>query len=124
LWEEQRRGAILDYLPITALEPREAAPKLNNFINRSNKFTLDVNIDNETQIEIPIFYFPNWEVTIDGIKTEVTHDNILGRISVKVLEGQHKIVGNFKNTPIRTVSNLISVISLITFLIICRKKYI
>ncbi|MEK7168650.1 MAG: hypothetical protein AAB778_01430 [Patescibacteria group bacterium] len=113
LWEQQRRGAVLDYLPKTALEPREGASKLDNFNNRSNKFLLNVNVDTETQIEIPVYYFPNWEVTIDGIKKEVTHDNILGRISVKVPIGQHEIVGKFKNTPIRTVANTISLLSLV-----------
>lgn len=122
LWDDQRRGAILDYLPKTALEPREAASKLNNFINRSNKFTLNVNVHYETQIEIPIFYFPNWKVTIDGIKTEVTHDNILGRISVKVPIGQHKIVGNFKNTPLRTFANILSIFSFMGLLIWTKYK--
>jgi len=122
LWDDQRRGAILDYLPKTALEPREAAPKLDNFINRSDKFILDVNLDNETQIEIPVFYFPNWEVTIDGMKTKVTYDNILGRISVKVPTGQHKIVGNFKNTPLRTFANILSIFSLMGLLIWTKYK--
>lgn len=122
LWEQQRKGAILDYLPKTALEPREAAATLNNFNYRSNKFTLDLNINNETQIEIPVYYFPNWEVTIDGTKQKITHDNILGRISVKVPEGQHKIVGKFKNTPIRTVANLISLLSLVIGVTLWKKR--
>ena len=122
LWDDQRRGAILDYLPKTALEPREAALKLDNFINRSDKFTLDVNVSHETQIEIPIYYFPNWEVTIDGITKELTYDNILGRISVIVPIGQHKIVGNFKNTPLRTFANLLSIFSLMGLLIWTKHK--
>lgn len=121
LWDAQTRGALLDYLPKTALEPREAATQLDNFDNRSNKFTLNVNLFSETQIEIPIFYFPNWEVTIDGTRVAVTHDNILGRISVKVPAGQHKIVGQFKNTPIRTVANTISLLSIIVGVILWKK---
>ena len=117
LWEEQRKGAILDYLPITALEPREAAPKLNNFNYRSNKFTLDVNIPYETQIEIPVYYFPNWEVTVNGKVYPLTHDNILGRISVFLPEGSYNVVGRFKNTALRTIANTITLLSVIGFIL-------
>ena len=58
LWEYQRKGAILDYLPKTALEPREGAnTTLSNFQSYSNKFSFEINLDKETQIEIPIFIF-------------------------------------------------------------------
>ena len=122
LWEYQRKGAILDYLPKTALEPREGAnTTLSNFQSYSNKFSFEINLDKETQIEIPIFYFPNWEVTVDGEKYLVSHDNILGRISVLVPEGYHKIVGNFKNTVIRTFANYLTLVSFFSLIYIWRK---
>jgi len=125
LWEEQRRGAILDYLPITALEPREGAnTTLSNFQSYSNKFSFEINLDKETQIEIPIFYFPNWEVTVNGKAYPSTHDNLLGRISVSLEEGSYEVIGKFKNTPLRTFANTITLISVIGFILICRKKYI
>jgi len=133
LWEEQRRGALLDYLPKTALEPREGAPenpliisgeaKLINFVNQSNRFSFNADVMTVSQIDIPVFYFPNWEVKVDGNKHLVTHDNILGRISILLTPGQHEVIGNFKNTPLRTFANMISIISLFALLgfIKCKK---
>ncbi len=76
LWDLQRRGALLDYLPTTALEPREAAPdrpliisgtaETINFINRSNSWEFKVMVKDNTEIEIPVYYFPDWRVKVDG----------------------------------------------------------
>lgn len=126
LWEEQRRGAILDYLPKTALEPREAAPStpfvisgkanVREFDNRSNRWEFTVSVDELAEIHVPVYYFPNWEVFVDGKAFLSTHDNLLGRISVTLEPGTHKVEGIFKNTPIRTVANVITLVSIVGFI--------
>ena len=131
LWEEQRKGALLDYLPKTALEPREAAPtepivvsgeaKISNFVNKSNRWKFNVEVFKGSQIEIPVYYFPNWEVKVNGKKYPFTHDNILGRISVSLKEGSYEVTGRFKNTPIRTLSNMISLVSVVALILIWKK---
>lgn len=131
LWEQQRRGAILDYLPKTALEPREAAPKdplvitgeaeIKNFKNRSNRWEFEVDVTKPSEIHVPVYYFPNWEVYVDGDIYPSSHDNLLGRISLKLDSGSYKVVGHFKNTPIRTFSNGITLLSLLGLLIYVKK---
>jgi hypothetical protein len=89
-WELQRKGALLDYLPKTALEPREGAQSLPSIVSgkaevrdfkiNSNSFELNANVLEKTEIEIPVFYFPNWEVMVNDKKIDIRHDNILGRI--------------------------------------------
>lgn len=132
LWETQRKGAILDYLPKTALEPYEAAPRnpivisgdvsISYFVNKSNSWSFDADVKENTRIETPVFYFPNWEVYVDGQKHSFDHDNLVGRISVNLEKGQHNVEGKFRNTPLRTVSNIISLVSLFG-LIFYLKKY-
>ena len=108
LWEIQRRGAILDYLPKTALEPREAAP----------------NILKDSQIDIPVYYFPNWEILVNGKVYPSNHDNLLGRISINLKEGSYEVRGHFKNTSLRTFSNMLSLVSFLGFIgFIKWKKY-
>jgi hypothetical protein len=127
LWEEQRKGAILDYLPITALEPREAAATepivvsgdagILNFKNYSNRWKFDAIVLQDSQIEIPVYYFPNWEVTVNGKVYPLTHDNILGRISVFLPKGSYNVAGRFKNTALRTFANTITLLSVIGFIL-------
>ena len=127
LWEEQSRGALLDYLPKTALEPREGAPSeplivlgkanITNFINKTNKFSFNVEVDETVEIHLPIYYFPNWKIKVDGKNYPLDHDNPLGRISISLAQGQYKVVGNFRNTPIRLFANMISIFSIVGLLI-------
>lgn len=127
-FETQQKASILDYLPKTALEPREKAPDqpiiisgkatINNFINRSNYWKFEINVLDQTKIEIPIFDFPNWNVFIDNQKVAHNHNNLLGRISFDLLPGTYNIEGRLENTPIRTLANIISLISILGIIIL------
>lgn len=125
-WDLQKRGAILDYLPKTALEPREAAPEepiirsgsaeVTNFINRSNRWEFNANVQNKAEIEIPAYYFPNWDVKVNGRQYPFSYKNLLGRILLTLESGDYKIEGRFKDTPIRKIANMITVFSAIGFI--------
>lgn len=122
-WDLQRRGALLDYLPTTALEPREAAQdkpfavsgeaEITKFINRSNRWEFSAEVKNSAEIEVPVYYFPNWKVKVDGKVYPFSHNNLLGRISVSLNPGNYKVEGYFENTPLRRVANTITAISII-----------
>ncbi|HET7098848.1 MAG TPA: hypothetical protein VFI61_01280, partial [Patescibacteria group bacterium] len=107
----QQQGSLLDYLPKTALEPRRLPEKLKNFVNNSNSWELKTTSDKESVIEVPVFDFPGWKVFIDGKETTHSNKNVLGIISVVVPAGDHVIVGEFTNTPIRTFGNTLTIIS-------------
>lgn len=131
LWDLQRKGALLDYLPKTALEPREGAPinpiivtgKVENseFKNLSNRWILNVEVIETARIEVPVYYFPKWTVYVNGKEYPFDHNNILGRISFELPVGKYEVTGYFKNTPIRSISNTISLVSLIVVIILWKK---
>ena len=122
-WDLQRRGALLDYLPTTALEPREAAQdrpfavsgevEISKFINRSNRWEFLAEVKDKAEIEVPVYYFPNWKIKVDGKVYPLSYNNLLGRISLSLAPGNYKVEGSFKNTPLRSVANAITVISII-----------
>lgn len=128
LWETQQKGALLDYLPKTALEPREKAPDspvvkkgsatVSDYRIYSNKWSFNVDVENQAYIEVPVFYFPGWYAKIDGKDTTINYENYLGRIGVIVDGGAHRVEGIFANTPIRFAANTISVLSLISLIFI------
>jgi uncharacterized membrane protein YfhO len=127
LWETQQKGALRDYLPKTALEPREKASDspvvkkgtatVSDYRLYSNKWSFNVNVENQAYIEVPIFYFPGWYAKIDGVDTTINNENYLGRIGIIVDGGVHRVEGKFINTPIRSAANTISVISLIMLIL-------
>lgn len=116
-WETQQKAAILDYLPVGAVEPREAASDkpivlgkadIEYFKKRSNRWDLKINVESKSQVIMPIFDFPNWQVFEGGRILEHSKDEI-GRVTFVLEPGEHLIFAKLTNTLIRTLSNLISV---------------
>ncbi len=132
LWDQQKKGALLDYLPKTALEPREAAPdnpfvksgmaEITNFINRSNKWEFTARVKNKSEIEVPVYYFPNWTVKVDNKTYPFSYDNLLGRITLTLNPGSYKVEGHFEDTPLRKIANIITLISIVGFIGFIFKK--
>lgn len=123
----QQKAAYLDYLPKTVPEaPVSLAPELPqvvsgiavipNFTKTSSTFFFDADVSEGAEIDIPIIYFPNWEVYIlegQGEKLEVKPSGKHGTIHISLPPGKHMVYGRFVNTSIRTVANLISLGSIL-----------
>ena len=131
LWEVQQKAAILDYLPIQAVEPLEPVPdrpiiveggaNIKDFQNKSNSWKFKVEVKKDSKIEVPIFDFPNWQVFVNGVKMKHSNKNYLGRISFSLSPGYYIVTGKLENTRIRTISNIVSLVSIL--MIICMLLY-
>ena len=121
-FELQQKSAILDYLPKTAkMAPPSVAfeaprtisgdGEFFGFRKGSNRFSFETQIYGEARIEIPVIYFPGWVVLVDGQRVPIEIHDTYGFIMVDLQDGRHIVRGRFTNTPVRTVSNTISVIS-------------
>ncbi len=129
-WEMQKTAGILDYLPKTAKEnPRDGKKQLaekvsgnveiNNQIEGTNWAKFDVNVIKEnSEIRINIFQFPNWKVFVDGVEVQVRipDSEKWGRMYLDVKPGEHSVYVKFYDTTIRTISNIISLVTLILVL--------
>ena len=65
------------------------------------------------------FYFPGWKVYIDGKDTEIEFQdmNYRGIITYRVPKGEHNIYLKFTETKVRKFGNILSILSLIFFLL-------
>ncbi len=121
LWQEQQKGAILDYLPVTAVEPREPASKMprllsgeaeiKEFVNKSNTWQFEIDSLEDVVVEVPVFDFPGWQVEVEDRVYPYADKSSLGRITVNLPKGEYKVKGIFRNTLTRTFSNTISLLS-------------
>ena len=136
---DQQAGALLDYLPKTALEPRELAPNspffvqgtgiIKNYVNNSNHWEFDTDITKDSSIVVPVFDFPNWTIVINEKVVPHSHNNVLGRIEINLPKGSYRVKGEFRNTPIRTFANSLSLVSFVGIILLSiygknRKIYI
>lgn len=121
---QQETVSIFDYLPIYAKHPPGlASPNKPVFVNgegevkngeiKSNKQSWEINVTSENSlVELPSYYFPNWKVYVDGGEAKIDYSNELGLIRVNLNQGDHKVDSVFTNTPVRTISNIATIIGL------------
>jgi hypothetical protein len=138
LWEKQLTISIFDYLPKVAdFPPTQVAPTRPYFTDQNNKGAIyeiskktnQYNFSLKTQtggeMVIPLFNYPGWIVEINNKKVPVSSFSNLGLISFKVEPGDSRVRALFQETPLRLISNIISLISVTISLYILRsKKYV
>lgn len=123
-------GNSLDYLPIYASEyPNEVAKKkfqiltgvseIYDFNQRSNNFSFKTLTKRHTIIRLSQHFFPDWQIFIDGKQAEFEYkNNSLGLMTIILGEGEHQISGRFFDTPLRIISNVISLVTFILMMIV------
>lgn len=129
-WRLQQTVSILDYLPIYAERapdmPAPENPEFKGLVNEGQKGTnwqrWKLLADEESKVNLPLIYFPNWSVFVDEEKVTVEPSGALGLVSFTIKEGEHMLYAKLEDTPIRSFSNLITVGSLLAIPIYLRRK--
>lgn len=93
-----------------------------NRILKTNGVSFLINSEINQEFSIKQVVFPGIKVFIDDKESTYKSDS-LGRVLVKVEEGQHKVSVSFKETPIIKLSKLLTLISVIIVLFLCVKLY-
>jgi len=124
-WDLQRTAGIFDYLPNAAImNPKDPPKSLGELMegkgvitdekSGTNWASFNINVDSEKSVvRVGIYQFPNWVTTLDGniVENYVPKTEAWGRMYVDVPKGIHTISLRLMNTPIRTFSNLLSLIT-------------
>ncbi len=135
-YDRQLTISIFDYLPIYAKHPPiTVAPNYPTIIKgqtsildyskRSNKITFKTRSTSDSTILLNQFDFPNWVVKVNNKKINHHHQNELGLITFDIPAGDNVVSVILKNTPIRTLGNTLTIISLFLVYWVFRqqKKY-
>lgn len=139
-WDKQLTISIFDYLPIYAeFPPITQAPEkpevldgdiiIKSYSKGSNYQQGEIIVEKEATIRLPLFDYPGMKVTVDGKKVNHWNDDCrlqefcLGLITFQLPPGNYKIRAELTNTPIRTVGNVISLVSMILIISIFIYSY-
>jgi hypothetical protein len=138
-WNMQRTAGILDYLPKTAkLNPRdpqntlatvaEGKGSVVNSFQGTNWAKFDLNLSSDSVVRINLFQFPQWNIKVDNKKVEsyIPQNEDYGRMYLNIPKGQHSVVLNLTDTPIRKLSNIVSFLSwaaILCFIIYRFRRY-
>jgi hypothetical protein len=91
----------------TEKRPTEISP------DKNLRSSFEINFNAPKTLDYYKYYFPGWEVKIDGKKIEAYAGKPYGQIEFNVPSGKHKVDIMFKETPFRNALNIISLLSLI-----------
>lgn len=82
-------------------------------INRGHEFSIVALINNPSRLKIGIFDFPGWTIYVDGdkVKHSISPEGLI-QLDLMPKSAETRISGKFEETPLRKISNLISVASL------------
>ncbi len=122
-YDDQIKGALLDYLPSTvkvipnskALSSPQALSGVvstNYFDKRSNYFSSEFDIlSDNAEVRFPVMDFPGWTLyqNRSSIPIKFDNNNDYGLITVKLNKGHQLIQAFFEDTPLRIVSNVITI---------------
>lgn len=128
-WDKQIKRSIFDYLPIYAeAPPAELAEKpyhvltgdaeIRNFYKGSNWINFDVLANSHSIVRISQYYFPQWRIKDNGQDIKIDYKNSLGLMTLILGKGEHRIEAKLYDTPIKSFSNLVSLLSFFAFLVI------
>lgn len=126
-WENQVTGGIFDYLPKSAERPPGSpAPSypfflsnqggILNFQKGTNWQSFTTKTTSESLLVVPLYDYPKTVVKINGNKIDHQLYGELGLVSFQVPSGTNQVEVAIKNTPIRQISDFVSIISLVILL--------
>ena len=95
--------------------------KISDLKVRPNNIGFVASSTQEMKIKINTIYFPGWIVNVDGKSTSINYEDE-GLIKINIPAGAHTIKASFKETPIRLISDAISIGSILILLIIVKSK--
>jgi len=120
-WINQVTSGIYDYLPKTAriAAQRAANPYIDEIDSNviyqisdqkqgSDWTYFKINLNKPSKIILSHLAFPKFVVTDNNQSIDYQIEPEIGRIVINLSSGEHQIFVKFTNTPIRTVSNYIS----------------
>jgi hypothetical protein len=75
---------------------------------RDDAIGLDTQSQTPITLRFHIRYFPGWTIRIDGSKADSMRTPEFGFMEVNVPAGTHRVVAQFRNTPVRLAANAVS----------------
>lgn len=96
---------------------------IQNISSTPSKINFNLDAKEEGSITINRFYFPGWQAKVDGSSLDIKNDNKFKLMELIVPQGKHQISVEFKNTPVRTIANALSLFSIFSLILFYFRKW-
>ncbi len=109
--------------PVETLEVVDGDVSFKSRTFAGENINVDIEAFTESIVQINKVYYPGWGVTIDDRLIPIHYDNALGVMRVVVPQGNHRLEASFRETPMRFGADILSVASVVGYLIWIRKLH-
>lgn len=128
---QQNGTAIMGYFPKTmaVLPEQGSVPSSEIAVSSQNarvniikstftykEFTITSN--SPLKVELFIHYFPGWTFSIDDMPVAADTSNIYDFVYLNIPSGTNKVIARFSDTPVVSISNYISIISILLLIML------
>jgi uncharacterized membrane protein YfhO len=108
--------------PSQKIENLNGHESINIISQTSNKIIFNAILTGKRIIQVNTIYFPGWNAYVNGISTKISYDNPQGVMRLNLEKGANTVKLLFIETPLRLVSDIVSLISLgILFILVIFK---
>lgn len=97
--------------------PSDKQVVIKTIINKFIKKEFKIKTKGPIIFTLNTFNFPGWRASLDGKEIKINSNNDYKLINVSVLKGNHSLLFSFKDTLVRKIGDIISVIAIIFILI-------
>lgn len=129
-----------EYMPLWASKQMSARAnkRIEFFMGRgtidekkvtTQKIDVVIHAKEKSVIQINTVYYPGWGAMLDGVQATIVYENEYGLMRITVPTGDHQLYMEFRETPGRFLTDLVSaafgvlyLISLIGLMIVSKKK--
>lgn len=94
---------------------------INLVKNTFTSKTFTTQADDPYVFQLNTYNFPGWKAYLDNRQIMINDNNDLKLIQVEIPAGKHEVSFRFENTPIRSIANVMSVVSILLVLILLLK---
>lgn len=105
------------------IEVKEGSVEIIDVVDKGNSISFVASSLDGGKVAIARNYYPLWHATIDGIPLSLI-PTATGEISIALTEGQHFYRVYISNSPIETIGNFVTLISLSIIVIFFIRKYV
>ncbi len=114
LWVKQKPFQKTD----KKVEIIKGSGNLGNIFSNSKQVIFNADLKDNSIIQVNTIYWPGWIVFIDGQQVPISYNNPGGLIRFTALKGAHQIRLDFRESPSRLISDIVSLISVVIILIL------
>ena len=98
---------------------------IDGVFSNSKQIDFSINVLSQSTIRINTIYYPGWKINVDNVNTSISYSNEKGVMDISVSSGNHIVNAAFEETPLRLISDIISISSFFVLLlfVVKRNKY-